>query len=113
VRVAEAGSAVQIHAEAARRILTAAVAQVAEAPGVPGAIHDLRVFERDLAGFAGVDREDARPNQALAGELDQRRVALLPHDRFVDRACLAGVHRLAAQLLVPLPQRVAGEDGLT
>src|ERR1051325_2505246 len=110
VRVAETCRAVDFHGKAPRRRLAIALAEVAEAPGIPGAVEELRVLECDLASLPRGNREDTRANQAFTGELDQRGVTLLPHDRFVDRACLRGVHRFAAQLLIALPQRIARED---
>src|SRR5207249_12336941 len=97
---------------AARGALAIAVAEVAETPCVTGAVEQLRVFEGDLARLPRRDRENAGADEALPGELDQRRIAFLAHDGFVNRARLCGVHRLPTQLLVALPQRVAREHGL-
>src|SRR5579864_9780748 len=113
VRIAEACRAVDRHAHAARRVLPIAIAEIPEPPGIAGAVEQLRVFQRDLTGLARCDWEDTRPNQSLALQLDQRGIAFLPHDRFVDRARLRGIHRLTAQLLITLPERVAREDRLT
>jgi hypothetical protein len=68
------------------------------------AIEDLRVAHRDFARFPGVDGEDSGPDQSVAGKLDQGRVTFAAHDLLVNGACLARVHRLAAQLGIPLPQ---------
>src|SRR6185312_7892949 len=109
VRITEAGGTIDLHVETARRVLTTLVADVAEAPGVAGAVEQLRVLEGDLASLPGTNGEHTRANQSLARQLDQRRIALLTHDRLVDRPRLRGIHRLAAQLLVALPQRITRE----
>ena len=44
--------------------------------------------------LAGVDGEDARPQQARSHPLHQRRIPLAPDDLLVDPARFAGVHRL-------------------
>src|SRR5256714_12037344 len=112
VGISEARRAVDLHAETARCALPAAIADVPQPPRVAGAVHQLRVFERDLARLPRVDREDSRPDQSLPSELDQRRVPFLSDDRFVNRAGLCGIHRLAAQLLIALPEGIAREDRL-
>src|SRR5882672_191958 len=112
VRLAESRRAVDLHPEAARCSLAIAIAEVAKPPGIAGAVEQLRVFEGDLARLTGRDREDASADQALPGELDQRRVALLAYDGLINGARLRGIHRLPAQLLIALPQRIAREHGL-
>ena len=112
VGVAEPCGAVDLETEAARRALAIFVAEITKAPRIAGAIEQLRVLECDFARLTGRDGKHARADQSLAGELDQGRIALLPDDCFIDGAGLRGVHRLAAQLLIPLPERIAREDGL-
>jgi len=112
IRIAEARRAVDFQPEGARGVLTVAVAEVAEAPGIAGAIEELGVFQRDLARLAGRDGEDPRANQSLACELDQRGIAFLTDDRLVDGSRLRGIHCFAAQLLIALPQGVAREHSL-
>ena len=110
IRIAELGGAVDLQAEAAGRSLPIAIAEVAEAPRIARPIEQLRVFERDLSRLAGIDREDARANESLSRQLDQRRVTFLAYDCFVDGTRLRSVHGLAAQLLVTLPEGIARED---
>src|SRR5512145_2051704 len=112
-RIAETRGAIDLQAEAARRGLPVAIAEVAEAPGIAGAVEQLGVSECDLAGLTGIDREDTRADQPMTGELDQRGVTLPSHDGFVNRAGLCGVHCFAPQFLVALPERIAREDGLS
>ena len=45
----------------------------------------------------------------MPGQLDQRGIPFAPHDLFVDRARLRGVHGLTLELLVSLPQRELAE----
>src|SRR5262249_16068429 len=104
IGVAYAWGAADLDSETARRALPILVAEVAESPGIARAVQQLRVLECDLASLTGRDRKDTRADQSLSRQLDQRGVAFLAHDRFVDGARLGGVHRLAAQLLVALPQ---------
>src|SRR5207248_9213658 len=113
IRVAEARGAVHLHPEARRRRRAGPRAgTVSEAPCISHAIEQLRVTERDLAGLAWRNREYARPQQAVTGQLDQGRVAFAAHDVLVNRARLARIHRLALQLAVALPQREIAEHGL-
>ena len=109
VRVAEARRAIQLEPEAAGG--RASPGGVAEAPGVSHPLEDLRVAQGDLAGLARVDRKDAGAEQAVPGKLDQRRVPLAAHDLLINRACLGGVHWLALELTVALPQREVAENG--
>ena len=60
----------------------------------------------------GLDGEDLGPHQAVAGEGEQRGILPPAHDALVDVARLAGVHRLASQLLVVGPERESGERRL-
>ena len=112
IRIAEPCRAIDFQTKTARGSLAIAVAQVAEPPRIAGPVEQLCVFQSDLAGLTRCDGKHPRANQSLAGELDQRGIAFLAHDRFVDSARLRRVHRLAAQLLIALPERVAGEHGL-
>src|SRR5438034_9060585 len=110
VRIAYAGSAVHLEAEAARGGRRAG--RVAEAQRVADPIEHLRVAQRDLARLAWGDGKDPGPQQAVAGQLDQGRVALAPHDLLVDRPRLRGVHRLPLELAISLPQREVAEHRL-
>ena len=101
IRIAERRAAVGREAEAARR--RQRTGRVAEPPRIPDAVEHLGVAERDLPGLAGGDREHARADQAVARQLDQRRIAAAPHDHLIDVARLAGVHHFALQLLIALP----------
>src|SRR2546422_4052920 len=112
VGIAEARRTVDFQPEAARGGLTIAIAQIAEPPRVAGAVEELCVFQRDLTALARSDREHPRADQPLPGELDQRGIALLTDDGFIDGARLRRIHRFAAQLLIPLPEGVARENGL-
>src|SRR5207248_11089832 len=90
IRVAEARGAVALHPEArGRRRAGPRAGTVPEAPCISHAIEQLRVTERDLAGLAWRNREYARPQQAVTGQLDQGRVAFAAHDVLVNRARLA------------------------
>src|SRR5207245_4422004 len=91
VRIAYAGSAVHLEAEAARGGRRAG--RVAESQRVADPIEHLRVAQRDLTRLARGDGKDAGPQQAVACQLDQGRVALAPDDLLVDRPRLRGVHR--------------------
>ena len=115
VGIAEAVAAVGTEAETPRRPrgAWARARDIAKPPGITLAVEDLRVAQRDLAGLAGIDWKDARADQAVSRQLDQRGVALAPHDLLVDRSRLGRVHRLAAQLGVALPEREAREGGLS
>ena len=110
IRIAELGGAVDLQPEAAGRSLPVAIAEVAEAPRIARPVEQLRVLECDLARLAGIDRKDAGANEPLSRQLDQRRVTFLAYDCFVDGTRLRGIHRLAAQLLVTLPEGIARED---
>ena len=48
----------------------------------------------------------------MTRELDERRIAFLAYDGLVDPAGLGGVHRLALQLAVSLPEREVTEHRL-
>src|SRR5713226_903961 len=85
---------------------------VAETPRIARAIEDLRVAQRDLARLPGIDGEDACAQQPVTRKLDERRIALLAHDRLVDPAGLRGVHRLALEFAVSLPEREVTKHGL-
>src|SRR5690349_1880859 len=112
IRIAETRGAVDLQPEAARRALAIAVAEVAEAPGIAGAVEELGVFQRDLARLARRDGEDPGTNQSLASQLDERGIAFLAYNRLVDGSRLRRIHRFAAQLLITLPQGVAREHRL-
>src|SRR2546422_192497 len=103
----------EMSSTATRSRCTAAASRAAPRPprGAPPVEH-LRIAQCDLARLPGVEGEDPGAPQAVAGQLDQRRVALPPHEALVDGARLGRVHRLATQLLVALPQREAAENGL-
>ena len=110
IRIAEGGAAVGGEAEAPRgRDRTV---RIPKPPRVPDAVEHLGIPQRDLARLARRDGEHPGAHQAMAGQLDQRRIPASPHDHLVDVARLTGVHHLAPQLLIALPQRVVGEHGL-
>ncbi len=104
VGIAELRRAVDLQPEAAWRTLAVAIAEIAEVPRIARPVEQLRVFECDLACLTGADWKDPRADESLSCQLDQRRVPLLANDCFVDGTRLRGVHRLAAQLLVALPE---------
>ena len=104
IRIAEARSTIDFETKTARGGLPITVPQVVEPPGIAGAVEQLRVLQGDLASLAGSDGEHARTDQPLAGELDQRGIAFLAYDGFINRARLRRIHRFAAQLLVALPE---------
>jgi len=110
VGIAHAAGAVHLEAEAAgggRR-----AGRVAEAQGVADPLEHLRVAQRDLARLPRGDGKDAGPQQAVAGQLDEGRVALAPHDLLVDRPRLRRVHRFPLELAISLPQRKVAEHRL-
>ena len=107
VWITHAGGAVQLEAEAAGRGRRAG--RIAELQRITDSIEDLRVAQRDLTRLAWSDGKDAGPQQAVARQLDESRVALAPHDLLVDRSRLRGVHRLSLELAVSLPQREVAE----
>ncbi len=86
--------------------------RVHELQRASGPLEDLSVPQRHLAGLTGLEGEDARPQQPLPRQLDQRRIRSAPHDLLVDRPGPLGVHDLATQLRVPLEEGEAPEDGL-
>src|SRR2546422_361877 len=112
IGLAEARRAVHLQPEAAGGRAPRWAPDVAEAPRIARAIEDLRVAQRDLARFPGIDGEDARAQQPMTPKLDERRIAFLAYDRLVDPARLRGVHRLALELAVSLPEREVTEHGL-
>src|SRR5207247_8655202 len=73
VRVAPARGAVHLEPEAPGGRCRPGC--VPEPHGITYSIEDLRVAARDLARLAGCDGEDPRPQQPVAPELDQGRVA--------------------------------------
>ena len=104
VGIAELRRAVDLQPEATWRTLAVAIAEVTEAPGIARALEQLCVFECDLACLTRADWKDPRTNESLSCQLDQGRVPLLTNYALVDGTRLRGVHRLAAQLLVALPE---------
>src|SRR4051794_18984466 len=71
IGITEARGAVDFQAEAARGVLTIAIAQIPEAPRITGTVQQLRVLQRDFASFPRRDRENAGANQSLSRQLDE------------------------------------------
>src|SRR5207244_7810651 len=114
VGIAESAGAVDGDPEAPRRrAARAGAGDVPEPPGVAHPVEHRGVPQRDLSRLARRDREDPRAHEAVAGELDQRGIALATHDLLVNRTGLSGVHRLALELAVALPQREIAERGFS
>ena len=60
--------------------------------------HHLKADD-DFLLLAGSDREDSRAKHSVAHPLDERGIALLPHDLLIDTARTLGAHRLASDEL--------------
>ena len=112
IGVAEPRRTLRLQPEAAGCRAPRWTPDVAEAPGVARPIEDLRIAQRDLPRLPGIDGEDARAQQPMTCQLDERRIAFLAYDGLVDAAGLRGVHRLALQLAVSLPEREVTEHRL-
>src|SRR5260370_10434544 len=113
MRSSEWSGAVHLHPDARRRGRTGpGTGAVPEPPRVAHTIEHLGVTQRDLARLARADGEHACAQQPVSRELDQGGIALAAHDFLVDRARLYGVHRLALELAIALPEGEVAEHRL-
>ncbi len=72
----------------------------------------LRICELDAALTARWDGEDAGLKRAATYIFQQRRIALLAHDLFVDGACLVSPQQLTFQLTAIHPHIEAGDRSI-